>query len=359
MTSETDYNDIYDRQTIKECVRVEHALEETLAKVSEYDPEREKAVSSYHIVRNIAMIAIKGSNAERKEKYLREWAEKDKRRADLLESAKPRTDINCFTCDSFLNFDFKTYYSAMDEQERVLLFYSCPNNCLPNRAFFNNGEEYISKPTLCKKCDGETDSDVNREGITTTITWTCKLCGTKEIDKHDFSHKEKKEDPIDEILRKEYCLDEKGLESYRQMKRDMKTFEDMMKRTKAQQEDTKTNERMESLKRLRVMGLQERITKPLEKLGMTKVDLSQPTNERGLKVTITILDSMQDRADKESKKIVEKALIRSLRTTNWRLVKSSLESTLGAITGQLIGYTSDEQLRKVIEIENIPNIKRT
>jgi len=189
--------------------------------------------------------------------------------------------------------------------------------------------------------------------------WTCDICGYEDVDKYDFSHKEKKDVPIDETLRKKYCLDEKELEAYRQMKRDMDGFTKLMEGFKARQEDTKTNVRMESLQKLRVAGLQERITKVLEKIGMTKVELSVPTNDRGLKVRITMFDSHQDRSDSESKKMVKMAILKSLHNTNWRLISTSLESTLGAISGELRGYTSDEEIRKIVEKENASNTKRT
>ncbi len=352
-------NDLYDRKTILDCSNMKRTLDQEVIKISENDPDRDEKIHAWKIVRNISMITLKGECAERKERCLREWREKDCWRTKLLESAKPRNDIRCLKCNELLNFDFKTDWSNMNERERALLFYSCPNKCLPNRAFFNDGEEYISKPTLCKKCDGETDSDAEREGDVSTITWTCRKCGAKEVDRHDFSHEEKKEAPIDEALRKEYCLDEKGLESYRQMKRDMKSFAEIVEKQKNRNKDTKTNKRMKVLQRLRVTGLQEHVTKALTDIGMTKVELSHPTNDKGLRVRITMLDSAQDRSDVNSKKIVKKTLIESLHDTNWRLINSSLMSTLGAVSGELRGLTSDEELRKIIERENIANKKRT
>ena len=336
---------------------MEQVFKESLAKISEDDPEREKAVASYEIVRHITLLTIKGHNADKKEECLRRWQERDQLQEKLLESAQPQKNISCQTCHEFLNFDFKTSWSRMNEPDRVLLFYSCPNNCLPNRAYFDDGEEYISEPTLCTKCKGSTTRESKRnENIVTTI-WCCKVCGHEDIDEYDFNHKEKEENPIDENLRKEYCMDEKELESYRQMKRDMEGFSAFMEKSKAQHEDTKTNKRMESLRKLRVTGLQERLTKVLEKNGMTKVELSNPTNDRGLKVRLTMLDSQQSRSDQESKKVVKKVLVASLHNTNWRLIHSSLESTLGAICGELHGYTSDDEIRKIIEKENATNLK--
>ena len=338
---------------------MEESLEKSLAKISVDDPERDKAVRSYEIVRHITLLTIKGERTDRKEQYLQEWQERDRHRDELLESAKPRNNIKCLACGEMMNFDFKTNWSMLDEQERVLLFYSCPNGCVPNRALFSDGEEYSSKPTLCEKCSGRTTHTSERKGDIVTTIWTCDICGYEDVDKYDFSHKEKKDVPIDETLRKKYCLDEKELEAYRQMKRDMDGFTKLMEGFKARQEDTKTNVRMESLQKLRVAGLQERITKVLEKIGMTKVELSVPTNDRGLKVRITMFDSHQDRSDSESKKMVKMAILKSLHNTNWRLISTSLESTLGAISGELRGYTSDEEIRKIVEKENASNTKRT
>ncbi|MBU0531056.1 MAG: hypothetical protein ABIG32_03705 [Candidatus Uhrbacteria bacterium] len=354
MTS--SYIDLYDRQTIKECLWLEESLQEGLAKTPEDDPERPLAVNTYNVTRNIALMITKGERAARKEVVMREWEEESRRRKERVDSAKPRADIRCLTCGDFSTCDFKTDWSDQ-ERERVLLMYKCPKGCLPHRSFFDDAEEYAPQPTLCKKCDGKTTHEDKRDGDLITTTYACVECGYADTDQIDLTPR--KEEPVNEAHRKEYCLDAEGLEEYREMKHNMDSLKSLVESFETQKKDTKTNERMERLQKLRVAGLKEKIMPALEVVGMNTVELSAPVNERGIKVRFTMLDSDQEREDSTSKRLVKKTIAETLYDTNWRLIISSIESTLGAISGELRGYTSDDELRKVVEKENVANTSRT
>lgn len=356
ITPVPDRANLYDHQTIKECLWLEEALLSDLAKIPEDDPERPLAVNTYNVVRNILLMATKGERAERKESTIQKWVDKYRRREERIASARPCSDIHCLACNTFLTCDFKTDWSDQ-ERERVLLMYECPKGCLPHRSFFEDGEEYVPTPFLCEKCGGETTRTSGRNNNLVTTTYTCIKCAHEDIDQYDLTPR--KEEPIDEELRKEYCLDEEGLQKYRQMKRDMESLKNLVESFKARKEDAQTNERMEKLQTLRIVGLKERIVSALEAVGMDTVELSAPTNERGLKVRFTMIDSDQEREDTTSKRLVKKTLTESLYDTNWRLTASSLECTLGAISGELRGYTSDDEIRKVVKKENAANTSRT
>lgn len=357
------FDNSFDRSTVAMCRDLEKRFEETAKELNEKEgADPEKNQRSYQTVRDIALFVFTGQRAEQKVQYLQAIQERKERRERLLASAVPKAGIPCQNCSETLTFEFKTDWTDDNDRERVLLFYVCPNKCLPKRAFFEDGSEYISKPTLCNKCNGETESTAKRNGSITKIIWKCGTCAHQEIDEHDFSQDRNDEtglDPSFEDDRTKYCLDEEGLSKYRDFVQSMKSFSRIMEESKAREEDTATNQRMQTLKRLRVASLEKHIQEPLEETGMSRIELSQPTNDRGFKVKITMLDTHEEREDQESKKIVQNILTKKLHETNWRIVKSSFECTLGAVSGDLRGYTSDEELRKVVEHENSTNKKRT
>lgn len=348
------YEDIHDRQTIEECLRVERFMDRSLAKIANDDLKRSEKIMAIYAARDIAVFYTAGERAKQKSTHLEKWIERDRKEQERLDATIPQKNVPCLKCSAVLSFDLKTSWSTGD-QERVLLFYSCPNKCLPKRAFFDDGEEYHSEPILCCRCEGSTKLTSERKGSLITSIWTCQECGYKDIDEYDTNKPIIKDPPINEELRQKYCLDADRMREYLDSVQNLKDIEGFMNRIKSEEEDTETNNRMDTLKRLRVIDLQILLEERLVSIGMTKIELSSPVHDRGFRLKISMLDADSARGDYDSKRLVSKTLKEALITTNWRLVSSSLESTLGALSGELIGYTTDDDIRKLIERENKVN----
>lgn len=356
--TDLDYAQSFDRSTVRQCRAYDEAFREMAQEIPTDETDREKMLCDLQRLRNFFMWHLTGEQAEAKIVYVREMKERDRRREDLLESTRPRLDVRCLKCSSYMGFLNKELYSGLDDRDRVLIMYECPKKCLPRRAFYDDGEEFARKGPTCVRCGKPATDKADRSGGYLVIISTCADCG--HIETMDFSPsvKDGKGDAVDEYYdrdRAEYCLDEKGLQSYREGKSNLEHFKKLMGEIKAREADTKTNERMASLRRLRAIELKEVVTKALEDIGMTSVTLSDPVQGMGLRIKISMLDSDPKRSDWESEKAVRTAVEQALHDTNWRLVKTSLSSTLGALNGELRGYVSDEEVRKLIEQENKAN----
>ncbi len=355
------YADSFDRATVKQCRDHEQMFRDMASEVPKDDPEWEKKVDAIQRCRNWYIWYASGERAEAKVRHVREMEDRDERRARLLERMQPKTDVRCLTCASRMEFLLKELFTSIDDHDRVLTMYECPNKCLPRRAFYDDGEEFKPMDPSCEKCGKPAERNADRSTGHLVIVSTCGSCGHVESDDFDMPISHKEDDVIDknyEADRAEYCLDEKGLESYRSGKRNLEEMAKMVKEWKAGEADTTTNERMSSLRKLRAIELRELAAKSLEQVGMTSVTLSDPVQGAGLRIKISMFDSDPKRSDKESEKAVRNALDQALLDTNWRLVKTSLSSTLGALNGELRGYVSDEEVRKLIEQENKANESR-
>lgn len=325
------------------------------------EPNREKVLYDLRRLRNFFMWHLTGEQAEAKIVYIRETEERDCRRESLLESTRPKSDVRCIKCASYMGFLNKELYSGVDDRDRVLVMYECPKKCLPRRAFYDDGEEFTRKGPTCVRCGNPATDKADRSSGHLVIISTCADCGHVETMDFSPSVKDEKDGVVDEYYdrdRAEYCLDEKELQSYREGKRNLEHFNKLMGEIKAREADTKTNERMASLRRLRAIELKEVATKALEEAGITSVALSDPVQGMGLRIKISMLDSDPKRSDRESEKAARTVIEQTLHDTNWRLVKTSLSSTLGALNGELRGYVSDEEVRKLIEEENKANESR-
>ncbi len=349
----------FDRSTVRQCRGYDEAFRKMAQEIPTDDPEREKKLHDLQRLRNFFMWHLTGEQAEAKIVFIQKKEDRERHRDHLLESAHPRSDVRCRKCASYMGLLNKELCTRIDDRDRVLIMYECPKKCLPRRAFYDDGEEFVSKEPACAQCGNPATDKADRSSGHLVIISTCTSCG--HIETMDFgiptNTKEDDDDNYDRD-RAEYCLDEQGLQSYREGKRNLEHFSKLMSEIKAREADTKTNDRMASLRRLRVIELRELIVKTLEQVGMTSIALSDPVQGMGLRMKITMLDTDPKRSDSESEKAAKSGLETILIDTNWRLVKTSLISTLGSITGELRGYVSDEEIRKLIEQENRANISR-
>ncbi len=93
------------------------------------------------------------------------------------------------------------------------------------------------------------------------------------------------------------------------------------------------------------------LTKTLEGMNFVRVEISSPTTSDGLRVKLTALDNDRKRSDSKAIKATKSALETALEETNWRVVKNSLSSTLGALLAELRGYVSETEIRQLFEAE--------
>lgn len=344
------YADDYDRATV-ECFRKwESNREEELAAIPLDDAEREAKIRMHKLVNDIMLYFRRGDRAESKAEYVRKRIESDRKREALLESAQPRTDIPCLRCQTRMVFQMKMPESSTSggEDDRVLLIYFCPNECVPGRAFYDNGGEWRSKPTHCEKCRSivKTKSERKRDKI--FFTDICDACGDVKRRTLELLSGRRKA-TVDERYaedRARFCMTDEELSEYMTSKFQMKGLSETVRSIKERKENAERQEDVVPVRMLRVMELQTVITESLEKTSFVKVALSDPAHDNGIRVKVTAFDNDATRTDDASLTSAKEAIESALRVTNWVLVKGSLNVTLGALSGELKGYTNAEEVRK-------------
>lgn len=212
------YIDLYDKHTVERCRRFES--DKTIPDVPEGKKVSKKELKAINDWAHDLMLTFeKGERWSNKDRTIHDWMERDRKRDEFLESANPPEDIRCLTCRNQLKVDFKQlWHGDEDKEDRILFMYECPNKCLPRRAFFNDGEEWRSKPHLCVKCKSPTKSEVNDDKVKMITTYTCTRCMHVEVDEYEWS---KKEDEYDEHFaadRDRFCLSEEEGRKFQEMK---------------------------------------------------------------------------------------------------------------------------------------------
>ena len=212
------YNDLYDRFTVEECRRFEKQFQQ-----SNY-PEKNKAKGQLRkkfakeVVDPTIMYFVKAERFADKEKTIRKWMDRDRKLDEFFETAEAPKHIHCLTCGRLMKVIYKDLRQAVfdDEKNRVLFMYECPNKCLPRRAFFDDGKEYVPKPHLCPKCQNHLEEKKGKQlKNKIVINEICHNCGYKHKRIYKFSNPKKKK--IDSNFAKDrahFCLSEKEGSEY-------------------------------------------------------------------------------------------------------------------------------------------------
>lgn len=350
------YSDLYDRATVDQCRELVRSFEKRLSEIPAEEPDRDGKIRAVQVAHNFFLWIKKGERAEAKAAAIREWEKRDEKREDLLASSEPPKDVPCLRCREKLRFTDK-HLDFGERGDRVIMFFECPNGCLPRRAFYNDGSEYRPKPSACNKCHASVVEKISREEHRILITSSCEQC--KNVDEHDIDLTSKKTEEIDEHFvedRTKYCLDEEGLSSYRDGKFNLERMSKLSTKWKEERENPNPEKPLPTLRMLKVIELRELVKNSLESVSFEQVEVSTPTTEKGIQVRLSALDSHKKRTDEEAVKVARDTLERALKETNWRLLKGSLKSTLGALTMELKGYISETDARKLLETENPPKV---
>lgn len=348
------YSDLYDRWTVDECRRLVDSYKKQIIEVSDTEPNRSEKLRVISVVHNLRIYFVTGKRAEQKVAFIRRMQEQEDREKRLVAAAQPKNDVQCFRCHENMPFKDKYLYDAEVGKERVVLFYACPNECLPKRVFFDDGTEYFPKPRTCEKCQGAiSERSVKHDGNITIVS-TCELCGYKDEHVIVLSQKEK-EEKIDDAFaadRERYCLNPDQLNEYRKGMENIAQLAKFMKDLETDKNGDRIEEKIKKIQKIRIAELLVLLQKVLEGEKFMKVELSQLNPTDGLRIKLTAFDAHSKRLDRVAVKIARKVIETAIQDTNWRITKSSVTVILGVMTAELRGYVSDMEIRNLVEKEN-------
>ncbi|MEQ1500352.1 MAG: hypothetical protein ABL917_03220 [Parcubacteria group bacterium] len=349
-----EYIDLYDRLTVEDC-----RWRENFHKNSKPSEELAKEVSEkfYNGVTEIALhydlLYTTIQWYEDKDKTITEWIDRDTRKDELYENAEAPRGIRCLKCQSLTAIGSKILYDHNDAKgDRVLFIYDCPNGCVPHRAFFNDGEEYEIKPSLCPKCNSTLErSDERIENRKIITIETCSGCGYTKTDEMELSMKDKeKPDPDYEKDRERFCLSGEKLSKNLQEKSQLEGMARFMDEWKEKDKYKDQYEEVAKLQKLTVVDLEKLLVPILEKASYIKFQFGQPDMGKDLFLPFTTHDAMSERRDMASTHDLQKLLKKALEDTNWRLMSEGTSYRVGILSGRLRAYEREEDQLELIRL---------
>lgn len=362
------YEDIYDRHTVEDARRdivyyykFYAEVESKLDKDDTIDRPGNAALLNAFYMQAVGLELL--HRYESRDLYIDEWMAKDKAKDDQIATARLNEEPHCGHCskeglriiDKSLMHRGDTY--RIEDPEEVLFNLECPH-CKKRCAFWEDGELWKPKPTLCPKCSSDTTHTTARTKKTIISTYTCSTCKHSFKEKMDLSGKEKKPDPDFEKDRAHFCLWDKRFREH--LFATKKGFEDMArlgKEFKEKEDNKHVYAAVKAMKKPKIAELIPLLSPILEKSGYIELSLDKPEMGRDVIVGFSCLDSKSDREDYDSRKNLKKLIDQALVDTNWRLMSNGISYRLGYLSGKIRAYEREEDLRKLVVKRG--NIKST
>lgn len=327
------YIDLYDQGTVEQCRRWVKYFSKPLTDTAN-DVRKLKHDWSL-ITRDVSLYCIQGERFADKSETINKWMARDKKRDDLLENSQPIPGVRCLACHSPMEIKDKSLETDLNDNDRVMFFYSCPG-CKKARFFFDDGKEHIPKVAKCPKCGIELKSKSKDEKDKLILVEFCNKCDYKDESVINLGHKEKF-DPDYEKDRNKYCLSDEDGQKFISMKISMEGVEFLKEKS---EKETELAKKIKHIKKLNITELEELLSKELLKNSFKNFETSNPEIGKSILVSFTIHDTDKERREYDSINVLKKTISTTLKNTNWQLSNDGINCRLGILSGRLRG--SDE-----------------
>lgn len=340
------YIDFFDRLMIESCRRlVDGHNKKTRYRIGKKMTEKDDVLFRAY---KLALYFEKGEGYIAKEEGIVESMERDSIRDEILENAVAPEGIYCKDCGGKMNPDLKVLDEKQGE-DCALFFYKCSAGCKRKRVFYSDGEESLTKPSFCKKCDKEIKEKHERKGNIITTKYFCTFCGFKEVDKLDISVKKEKSDKNFKRDRAIFCLTKKEGEDYKRGKEKLKDLHNFVEKMREEEKGKDLHVKVAKIKKLNIAGLKKVLEKPIKSVNFSNLEISNPENNRYFIVNITAQDSLADRENYNSRQDFKKAINSALENTNWRLMMDGVSYRLGVLSARLRAFEGEEGLIELVK----------
>lgn len=349
------YIDLYDRHTIEECRRILSQsvnMEDIKKEVGERKLDEKEALRVLNAAHNLHIYFCTGDRYTKKEETIQKWMKEDEASDNFFDQATAPEDITCLTCGRLMFVSSKHLNQGYkDKPDSVLFFFDCPLEHFPRRAFYNTGEEFRHKNSICPKCKSEVEEKDKKSKNKIVTLISCPNCDYKDKREFDLSQKEKvpEVDPNYEKDRARFCLSAKEGQEYLSSLENMKQMSKLMDDIKERDENKDSYDKVAKLKKLKIVELEELLVPILEKAGYIKLHFKEPEITKDVIVPFVVYEQRSDREDRASTYELERLLRKALKETNWRLMSDGTTYRLGMLEGRLHGYDREEDLLKLVK----------
>lgn len=347
LRSEQYYIDQYDRATVDLMRIKEKYFLHSDSKVTGNKKVKEFKRATNGLLKDLALYFETGERYLEKRETIRKWMDEDRKRDELMESAKPPVGIFCLACDKEMVVETSVLHTGnLNTEDKVLFIFRC-DSCHKGRGFFHTGEEYKTKPELCDKCGSVLNKTHKREEERITTYYHCPEHDLVKTYEYDMKSQPEQVDPSYEADRDRFCISAEAGQEYLSFKINTENLQQVIKKIEDREAHKEQYDKVASIKKLSIVELDNLLASKLEEQGYIKLELKTPEQGRHVIVPFSIRDARPGREEYGSKKQLGKIIKRTLETTNWRLMSTGINYRLGMLFGELRGYEKEEDLFKL------------
>lgn len=351
------YEERYDLATIEKCRTGERIVNLSFIEIEKKLPKKElqeKTPGWYLLYSQLYFLyveAVAAFRAENKDATIEKWMDEDRKRDDRIDKATLSAGIYCRSCGKDMNLVSKDYMHRDGQKDDDILFMLDCTHCNKRQAYWQDGTLWEGAKHECEKCGGSTVSKHTKKNDLLTWTETCKMCKHVKTDSMDLSSRNepKEVDPYLELDLKRFVFDSSMMFNFSQK---VSHFERMAKLHESTEDKIKlpdVYDGIKQVKRLKIAQLKEILEPIYAKNGYSDFKFGEPRIGREVSIEFSCLDTIDDREEYQSKKILQKAIEKILEDTNWRLMSAGLSYRIGYVTGSLRAYETDEDIKKLVE----------
>ncbi|MDD3648446.1 MAG: hypothetical protein PHS44_08195 [Candidatus Dojkabacteria bacterium] len=361
------YQDDYDLDTIKEGLDMVDLLKSVEVKIRKSKKlqhlSEEEHQHDFNYMYNCQMLGLKKGRFEDRQKTIEEWIERDRLLQDKYDNTLP-PNVVCSKCGEKMKNKFKSLKDYWDDKPARMMFIFHCDKCNKREAYYENGEKYVSKPSLCPKCKSKLDFNLEKKGDITIWKTQCTSCKYREIeetnDKKEEMERRKQQRKEKELLknyRNKFCLSEKEGNKLVSLFEEIAYANEVYKHILQEHEDP-AYEKEQNIKKFSISELEKFINPKLEKASYKGLKLKDPDIGDFVEINFTTQDLDVSRNKNVSVKELERLLNAKLEQTNWRLMSGGITYRLGYLTGVLKGYERSEDILKLLgKKESEPKVK--
>lgn len=355
------YIDLYDKFTIERCRSGERMVNDTFKEMEKDVSVKEitdhhagwylhYSIFYFQLVESVAV-----QRQERCQKAIDEWMNRDSKKDSRLESAQLTKPPYCRNCGKDTVLIHKDYMSrectdSPESEDGILFMFEC-KYCNKRLAFWQDGTEWEGSKAYCEKCNTVMDSKDEKNDKMITTTYICPKCGYKYNVALDLSRTITEKDPVDpfyELDRKRFCLDEARVNKIKQKSLQLDRMKNLYIKQIDQSENSHIYDAVKEIEKLKIAQLTDVLRPVIDKESYKEFKLGEPQFEREVTITFSCLDSKSEREEYDSKKDLQKVIVKTLEDTNWRLMSDGVDYRLGYLNGRLRAYETEEDLQKLV-----------
>lgn len=341
-----EYDLNYDKLTVEECRRFLklNLVDENIEGLMPEDAVKKILQNTWV---NVAVEIQKVNHYASKKSTIEEWIRDDERRDELMERTKWSYGIvKCLVCGDDADIEHKSLEEKNGiNNARVLFMFSCGKDKHKKRAFYDNGEEYVSTPYKCIKCQKIVTPEYDRKGDIITTTYSCNNCKHIEIETLELG--KKVVDPLFEEDRKKFCLSKEEGDKELMSRSSMEQLSALVK----DKEDNKeVYEAIEKIDKITLLELEKTLSETLEKSGFVRFHFRDPERSPSVEMYVPFVtyDNKKERTSLESTHDLARKLRSLLKGTNWRLMTDGVNYRAGVLEGRLRVYDTQSELLKLV-----------